>query len=357
MFASFEKSNISCMSIVLPQKEINIYDEMEYYGNSIKKIDRMRKIVGFHKRKVADSNTTASDLAIVAAECLIRDNNINRANIDCLINVTQEADYKSPSSAYYVHHKLGLSKKCIATDINQGCAGWVFGLYIAFGMIEGGASRNVLLLCADTPSILKNINDRAQAPLFGDGGVATFIEQGSRKSYFNIDTISDNFEDLILPFSGTRFLSKDKSLIESLYQHSYKQENGESIPFDIGTSYMDSMGVFNFAIDIIPKNIESLLKYAKKQVDSIDYLCLHQANKQIVKEIGALCGFDDSKVPYYAFEHFGNNTMCSIPTTIATLPIESKKDTLLCCGFGNGLVCASSILDMSDSPPPISLLL
>lgn len=38
---------ITALSVVVPEKEINIYDEAEYYGNSVKKIDRMRKMVGF----------------------------------------------------------------------------------------------------------------------------------------------------------------------------------------------------------------------------------------------------------------------------------------------------------------------
>ena len=62
---------ISGISTVVPQKEINIYDEVQYYENSVKKIDRMRKMVGFHKRRVIDKTTTAADLAYDAALNLI----------------------------------------------------------------------------------------------------------------------------------------------------------------------------------------------------------------------------------------------------------------------------------------------
>lgn len=43
MFVKFEHVKISGISVVEPEKEINIYDEAEYYDNNIKKIDRMRK--------------------------------------------------------------------------------------------------------------------------------------------------------------------------------------------------------------------------------------------------------------------------------------------------------------------------
>lgn len=61
--SQFKHVKISGISVVVPEKEINIYDEVQYYNNSIKKIDRMRKMVGFWKRRVADDTTTPADLA------------------------------------------------------------------------------------------------------------------------------------------------------------------------------------------------------------------------------------------------------------------------------------------------------
>ena len=63
----FKNVKISNVCVVVPEKEINIYDEAKYYNNSVKKIDRMRKMVGFYKRRVADDTTTAADLAYDAA--------------------------------------------------------------------------------------------------------------------------------------------------------------------------------------------------------------------------------------------------------------------------------------------------
>lgn len=347
MFAVFKKCEISSMSVVIPQKEINIYDELQYYENSIKKVDRIRKIAGFHKRRVIDSNTTSADLAIVAAETLIRDKNIDRDKIDFLIFVVQSPDYLAPSTSYYIHSKLGLSQSCPCTDINQGCAGWVYGVFMAHFLVESGICKNVLLLCADTPSKGIDVSNRYTAPIFGDGGVATFIQSGSKETYFNIDTLGNGFEFLVSPFSATRFYDTDTFFREKLKKTSYKTEYGSEYFLDINSSYMDGMEVFNFTINVVPKNIKALLEYTKNDIDDIEYLCLHQANKQIITEVGRMCGFSEDKVPYYAFENFGNNTMCSIPTTIATLPENSKKDKLLCSGFGNGLVCASVLLDIS----------
>ena len=96
MFTKFEHVKIKGVSVVVPEKEINIYDEAQYYGNNVKKIDRMRKMVGFWKRRVADKTTTPADLAYNAAENLIQEMNIDKNTIDALIFVVQGPDYTNP---------------------------------------------------------------------------------------------------------------------------------------------------------------------------------------------------------------------------------------------------------------------
>lgn len=128
--SKFEHVKISGISTVVPPKEINIYDEAQYYDNNIKKIDRMRKMVGFYKRRVVDKDVTPSDLSIEAAKNLINDMKIDKNTIDTLIYVCQKPDFMAPATSFYIHNKLGLSEECAVFDVNQGCpAGYTdFGL-------------------------------------------------------------------------------------------------------------------------------------------------------------------------------------------------------------------------------------
>lgn len=354
MFAKFEHVKISGISVVVPEKEINIYDEAEYYDNNIKKIDRMRKMVGFWKRRVADKTTTAADLAYDAALNLIKEMNIDKNAIDALVFIVQQPDVINPSTAYFLHDKLGLSQSCIATDINQGCVGWVFGLYMASQMIESGAHKKILLLNGDTPSVGIDPSNRNSAPIFGDGGVATLLEysEDKIKSCFNVDTVSSGFEAIVAPFSGTRFRcniidDSDFELLDKLRKEKLVMPTGAEVPLLGG--YLDGLSVFDFTIKVVPENIKKLLEYTHTTPDEIGALCLHQANKQIVQAVGLAAGFDLEKVPYTAFENYGNNTMCSIPTTLACLDKNIDKSNLCCCGYGNGLVAISSILNLKDT--------
>lgn len=127
---------IKGISAVVPQREINIYDEAQYYENNIKKIDRMRKIAGFYKRRIVEEGTTASDLSIKAAEILINGLHINKSNIEALIFVRQRPDYARPSTAFFIHEQLGLEKSTLAFDISLGCTGWMQGMYVAHSLID-----------------------------------------------------------------------------------------------------------------------------------------------------------------------------------------------------------------------------
>lgn len=311
-------------------------------------------MVGFWKRRVADKTTTSADLAYDAALNLIKEMNIDKNAIDALVFIVQQPDVINPSTAYFLHDKLGLSQSCIATDINQGCVGWVFGLYMASQMIESGAHKKILLLNGDTPSVGIDPSNRNSAPIFGDGGVATLLEYSETgvKSYFNVDTVSSGFEAIVSPFSGTRFRQdfsnpNEFEFLKSLICEKLTMPTGMTVPLMGG--YMDGIAVFDFTIKIVPENIKRLLEYTHTTPDEVGALCLHQANKQIVQAVGSAAGFDLEKVPYTAFENYGNNTMCSIPTTLACLDKNIDKSNLCCCGYGNGLVVISSILNLKDT--------
>ena len=359
-FAHFTNVKIKGMLTVVPEQEINIYDEAEYYGNSIKKIDRMRKMVGFYKRRVADMTTTPADLAYDAARKLIDEMKIDKDSIDALVFVVQQPDVMNPATAYFIHQKLGLSDNCLATDINQGCVGWVYGLYMAHMMIASGMHKRILLLNGDTPSVGVDLSNRNVAPIFGDGGTATLLEKTENHvdAYFNIETQSYGYEAIIAPFSGTRFRTpiindEDFELLSKLRKERIMMPTGNDVSLFSG--YIDGLAVFDFTVKFVPENIKKLLNFAQTNKDEISALCLHQANKQIVQAVAAGAGFDETdekRVPYQAFENYGNNTMCSIPTTIALLDKSIAKDKLLCCAFGNGLVSTSSILNLEDTYLP-----
>lgn len=346
MLKSIKHAKITGISVVVPSQEISIYDEIQYYDNNIKKLERARKMVGFFKRRIIDENTTAADLGVVAANRLIDGMGINRSKIEAMIFVVQQPDYPGPCTSYSMHHRLGLSKDCYVTDIVQGCVGWCFGLFTAFQMIESGTFKSVLLITADTPTKMLRQDDRKNAPLFGDAGCATFIEydENAPETTFNLESFSDGYEAIIGPAIGRRMFTNYFTNKESFEMLTAPIKTQSGYDAHLWEGYMDGVAVFEFSTQKVPENIQEIMSATGTTPADYPLLCLHQANKQIIQIIGENAGFDIEKVPYTAFEQLGNNTMCSIPSVILLnkqKELKNEKTTLLCSGFGNGLVVCS----------------
>ena len=351
MIKRFKDIKISGMSLVLPEKEISIFDELEYYGNSEKKAERAHRMAGFWKRRVADPDVTATDLGTQAAENLIASMKLDKSKIEALVLVIQQPDYGGPCTSYSMHHRLGLSKDCYVTDVVQGCVGWCFGLLTAYQMIASGAYDSVLLVNGDTPARGLKASDRINAPLFGDAGLATLVErsEGAAETSFNLDTFSDGFEAIVSPNSGRLKFDCRKPEDVAEMTELFMTKNGRMACLAEG--YMDGGAVFEFSTQKAPENIKALMAHSGSTFGDYDLLALHQANKQIVQTVGANAGFPLEKVPFSGFENFGNNTMCSIPATL----LYEKGEVLrtggavhsLACGFGNGLVVCSVDLTLA----------
>ena len=355
MIKKFKNIKVSGMSLVLPPKEISIFDELQYYGNSEKKAERAHKMAGFWKRRVADSDVTSADLGVQAAENLISSMSLDKASIEAMVFVVQQPDYFGPCTSYAMHNRLGLSKNCYVTDLVQGCVGWCFGLLTAFQMVASGTFKSVLLVNADTPTRGLKASDRINAPLFGDAGCATVVEyeENAPEVIFNLDTFSDGYEAIISlcmgPWGGR--LNLDIRCPEELAKltEMFETKNGRTACLAEG--YMDGPAVFEFSTQRAPENIKALMEEMGTSPESYDLLALHQANKQIIQTVGGNAGFPLDKVPFSGFENFGNNTMCSIPATL----LQEKGEVLrnggavraLACGFGNGLVVCSIDLSLA----------
>lgn len=340
MIARFKNVKISAISAVVPKKEISIYDEAQYYDNNVKKIDRMRKMVGFNKRRVVENGVTAADLAYEAALNMINEQKIDKAYIDALIFVRQRPDYNIPATAFSLHKKLGFGQNTMALDISLGCSGWMQALFTAFSMVESGACKKVLLCAGDTPSVDIKPENRTCAPIFGDGGSATLVEftESETNSYFDLGADGSAVESIATPSGGYRLPIKDDSKEKFMSKLGYET--------DLTEYFMDGGNVFALTMKYIPDSIKRLLDYAKITNDKIDHLILHQANKQIIQTITEKSGFPPEMTLSDSFENYGNQSVTSLPIAINHNQINNGK--VLCSGFGNGFGFASAIIDFDN---------
>jgi 3-oxoacyl-[acyl-carrier-protein] synthase-3 len=352
-FSKFKNIKISGVVTVVPTTVCCIDDEIELYGGNEKQIARIKRAVGLDKRHVTDNSTTTLDLCVDAAEKLILGMGLEKELIDGVIFVTQTPDHVQPSNAAIVHGKLNLSTHAASFDISLGCSGYVYGLWMAHMMVASGTCQKVLLLAGDTLSKCVNKRDRATAPLFGDAGTATLIEASERDclSHFSLHTNGAGAQHIMQPAGGFRKPSSAETAIETVDEEgNYHSENDLS---------MNGGEVFNFSIKTEPHAIKEILEYAGQDIDGIDYVIFHQANKYIITNIAKRLKLSMDKVPCETVSKYGNQSSASIPCTIndalnEELSVQSKQ--VILSGFGVGLSWASAILNLEKMYcPPVSI--
>ncbi|ADE55388.1 ketoacyl-ACP synthase III [Coraliomargarita akajimensis] len=344
--SSFQGVRISGIVTCVPTTEKCIDDELELFGGNVKQIERLKKTIGLNKRRVVDAGETAADLCEAAARRLLQQQSLEASELDAIICVTQTPDHSQPCNAAVLHGKLGCATKCAAFDVNLGCSGYVYGLWLAHMMCLSGGCERVLLLAGDTISRLVNPRDRSVAPLFGDGGSATLLEPGNQTgtAFFSVETDGAGCGHLMVPAGGARRPSSAET-VEELVDEAGNIRCAENL-------FMDGAEVFNFSVTVEPRAVKELLAYAGLENDAVDYYVFHQANRYILGNIAKRLKLAPEKVPMQTVEQFGNQSSASIPGALcgelAERLLAGDGRQVLLSGFGVGLSWASAVVDLSD---------
>lgn len=343
-FIKVEKVAIRGISGCVPKnveenKDLSVYASQEEAMQVI-------EATGIERRHVTDANTTASDLCFKAAEKLIEELNWDKESIDILAFCTQNPDYLNLPNSFVVHDKLGLSENTMCVDYYHGCPGWVVSLCNVATQIAASSSTGIkraILLDGDTVTKMQYAKDREELPLFGDAGTAVALEfdETAAPMYFNIGTKSEDSKSLVRLNGGFR----NPYTIESL-KHEIDLRSGVSSDFSV-SGKMDGMDVFSFAITKAPKAMKKLCSEFNIEVQLIDNLVLHQANKLIVENVAKRMKVPMDKVPM-SLTNYGNTTSASIPLTMVSCCGDNLTNGIcrnLVCGFGTGLAWGAAYFE------------
>ena len=242
-----------------------------------------------------------------------------------LVFVTQTSDYGIPATACVLQNRLGLSKSCLAFDVNLGCSGFTYGMTILGSLLMSTQSKYGLLLAGDTSAREKSQKKKAKVGhsaelLFGDSGTATLIEKAPAAPILvSSHTDGSGYQAIISPYGQFRNPDRPES--------------------EVPGTRMDEIAVFNFATSEATEQINDYMQKTGTTPDDYDGLVLHQANLMIMKRIGKKTSFPQEKV-LVSLDKFANTSSSSIPITLVHHFGELQDDktiNALCCGFGVGL--------------------
>ena len=266
--------------------------------------------VGIKERRVLKNGKGSSFLGTQAVQKLLAETGTNPDDVDLLICVTSNPDYRFPSTASVIMHNCGLdgaNKKCYGFDIQAACAGFVVGTYTANAYIKSGLYKKVILVIAEKMTSMTDYQDRATCPLFGDAGAAVLIEP------------TENTEEGII--DGIYHI--DGSGLEHLV---YKA-GGSAKPASIETVQAREHFVYN--------NLTN---------DTIDWFVPHQANLRIIEAVGDRLGIAEEKI-LVNIQHRGNTSAASIPLCLdENKHLLKKGDKIVLTAFGAGFTWGAAYI-------------
>ena len=302
-----------------------------------KRIKKLEKSTGIKERHIASKNETALDLALTAGKKVLE--NYNKDRIDFLILCTESPEYYLPHGSGILQDKLDLKKDIGAFDYNLGCSGFIYGLVLAKSLIYTDIANNVLLINSDTYSKYINPKDKANRSIFGDAATATIIEKSEEEQIgkFVLGTDGSGYKNLIVPNGGLR---------NRYNPNAEKIDDGAGNIRTENNFYMNGPEVFNFTIKVVPKLFLDILKENKTNLEDLDYVIFHQANKYINEYLRKKIRIPEEK---YCIDvlHTGNTVSNTIPIAIKNSldnKIIKKDDKVLLAGFGVGYSWGGTII-------------
>jgi 3-oxoacyl-[acyl-carrier-protein] synthase-3 len=295
--------------------------------------EKLMRAIGVRERRIAPPEICTSDLCYAAATRLLADLAVDPVSVDALIFVTQSPDYELPATACVLQAALGLPDTAAAFDINLGCSGYVYGLWLASQIVAAGGARRLLLLVGDTSTRRTAPEDRGVFPLFGDAGSATLLERDKTAGplTFSVGTDGRGFETIIIPSSGFRQPRSSET--------AERQAEADGVARAAQDIHLNGPEVFNFTLRRVPPLVKEVLTGAGWTIEDLDHVVFHQANAFMLRHLGKRLAVPEAKL-VLAMERFGNTSSASIPLAMVDAlgpALTASTQKLLLAGFGVGM--------------------
>lgn len=341
MITTFQGKRISGMLAVLPETEYDYDEETKEFATL--QTRRLKKVMGFGKRRAAKADSVSSDFCIYGLNYMIEKGYIQKDEIGAVIVTGLTPDYFIPHVSNIVHGECGLNRDVVCMDIPQGCVGFMLGAMQALLLLDVLDHKKVVVFNVDVLN-RKRKEDKLNAAVFsGDAAGITVFENDKNASniYMNLYNDGTQREALIMHAGGYKEPhSETTAVLEDIGDGTMKSRD---------ELWMDGSKVFNFVQKEVPPLIEEILEYAKVSKEDIDWYLFHQPNKFMLQKLADKMGVPWAKMPMNVVENFGNSSGSTIPVNIAfNLGERLKKEEYLCClsGFGAGLSWASMVLQL-----------
>ena len=289
----------------------------------------IRERTGIAERHVAGPGDTAVSMATEAARAALADAGATADDVDCIIVATSTPDEAFPSTAVRVQAALGVTRG-YGFDLAAACAGFVYALSVADGLVKAGQARGVLVIGSEVYSRILNWRDRGTCVLFGDGAGAVFLRAGTG-------------EGVEAPGILSTHLHAQGTLGDILYVDGATGRHDR--PQHL---VMNGREVFRHAVTRLAEAVEEALSANGLGRADVDWLVPHQANLRIIDAMGRKLGLPPERV-VVTVERHANTSAASVPLAFAEARADGRirrGDLVLMEALGGGLTWGSVLIRM-----------
>lgn len=317
-------ASLRALGTFVPSRKVdNAYFESIVETNSEWIVSR----TGIQTRHFCEPNEYTSNMCQGAIEDLMRNYDGSLEDVDMIIVATVSPDQPMPGMACMMQDIFKL-RKAGALDVSAACAGFVYGVILAKGLISSNSHRKILVVGAETLTKLTEYTDRTSCVLFGDGAGAVLIEA---------DPVG-NLGDCITGAAGDGGIDLYISGMAETLAGQQINRTGKIV--------QNGRKVFKWAVNTVSQEFYRLLEKNNMAADQLDWFVPHSANLRIIEAISSETGFPLERI-LESITDCGNTSSASIPLALHK-GIRAGKvmpgDRIMLFGFGGGLTYAGIIL-------------
>ena len=281
---------------------------------------------GIRQRHFAAAHETAAFMGTAAARVALANANATPADVDAIILATSTPDQAFPATALRIQAQLGITRG-FGFDLSAACAGFIYGLSVADGLIRAGQARGVLVIGSEVFSRILNWQDRSTCVLFGDGAGAVFLRA--------VSSDADGTNGIL-----SSHIHGQGSLGDILYVDGAV---GQQRP---GHLVMNGREVFRQAVARLAESVDEALATNALSRSDIDWLVPHQANRRIIDAVGRKLNLSSEKVVITVDRH-ANTSAASVPLALAEAHADGRirpGDLVVLEALGGGLTWGSALV-------------
>ncbi|MBW1990945.1 MAG: ketoacyl-ACP synthase III [Deltaproteobacteria bacterium] len=291
----------------------------------------IRERTGIIERRICGPEETVATMALEAARRALDAAGLTPDRLSYIIVGTNTPDYLFPAIAIRIQDALGVNSTLAAFDLQAGCTGFNYGLYIAERLVapEG---KYALIIGSDASSRFTDWTDRSTCVLFGDGAGAAVLGPVARGG-------------IIAQFVAS-------SLNMKLYcETEFNAENSPFQPRQLTTARhflkMDGPEIFKFAVKAVRESIRRISEITGIPREEFDYFIIHQANNRIIEAAARFARVPMEK--FFVNVHcYGNTSAASVPLALDEAVRAGKLkvgDKVFLCSFGAGVTWSAALME------------